>query len=169
MDVIWRFRCDVRLIREAAQIDFRGTEHGWRDPESVKASWRSMTTACFLSFWTKISPRRRTASRGKCSHLRREISQYPRVTFYVFLDLRGDPESSCRNVWGEKHVTAQIFCGGRILIRTRLSFIKIILHNNYAKIKSAIQKTFLNQYSIFLSPNRENVHKYFPTKCGAIL
>lgn len=84
--VIGRFRCDARLIREAFEIDFRVVERrptfpkDSRPPLLVEMLHNHRTS--FLSFWTKISPRRKTASRGKCSHLRQEISRYPEVDFY---------------------------------------------------------------------------------------
>lgn len=97
-DMIGRFRCDARLIREAVEIDFRV---GGRLVETSKDSrlfFSLLATFCdhrkrFLSSRTKISPRRKTVSHGKCSHLRREISRYPRVVFY---GIRESPKSVAR-------------------------------------------------------------------------
>lgn len=104
-DVIGRFRCDARLIREAVEIDFRVGERLVEKTSKDSRLFPPLATLCdhrkrFLSSCTKISPRRKTVSHGKCSHLRQEISRYPRVVFY---GIRGSPRRCvCIAVFGDK-------------------------------------------------------------------
>lgn len=100
-NVIGRFRCDARLIRESVEIDFRVEGRLVEKTSKNLKLFAAFATLCdhrkrFLSSCTKMSPRRKTVSHGKCSHLRREISRYPRVVFLRYLRISKENQNVSR-------------------------------------------------------------------------